>query len=371
MKDGYKMWDWDLHVEFWPEQIEPFIDKKYRSMAPKDVTDNWGHTRILQEGELLPTPSGRGVGAAYGLEMLSPTDLYKAGKLTGKGYLEAIDIEGIDIGVLIPSVRVTRYYRLKDPGLAVAMMRAANDYMADLAGADPNRLLASCVVPLQVGVEEACEELHRAAKGGAIGVGMVTNEIGGRPIHDPYFDPFYAEVEKLGFPIDFHAIGNDAVVSQGVDRFDNYFMTHMVGHPFEIMSALVSVIGGGVCERFPRLKFLFTEAGCSFVPYWIDRMDHHYSKLPELVPWLKMTPTEYFKRQCFMGVEPYHDTAIELFIGALGDDNLVLTSDYPHWDALKPGGITAGIRNYEALSETSKKKILWENTEKRVLAPVH
>ena len=368
MKDGYKMWDWDLHTEFWPEQIEPFIDKKYRDIAPKDVTDNHGYMRILQEGVLMPTPSGRGVGAVYGMDMLSPTDLYKAGKLTGKGYLEAIDVEGIDIGVLIPSVRVTRYYLLKDPGLAVAMMRAANDYMAHLAEADPARLLPSCVLPLQVGVEEACEELHRAVKNGAKGVGMVTNEIGGRTLNDPYFDPFYAEVEKLGIPIDFHAVGNEGGYSLGVDRWDNYFMTHMVGHPFEIMGALVSVICGGVCEKFPKLKFLFTEAGCSFVPYWLGRMEAHYRKLPELVPWMKMTPTEYFKRQCFMGVDPYHDLEIKLFVDNLGDDNLVFTSDYPHWDALKPGGLTAGIIECEGISETTKRKILWDNTQDRMLA---
>src|SRR5438874_1711648 len=80
----------------------------------------------------------------------------------------------------------------------------------------------------------------------------------------------------------------------GLDRYDNFFMTHMISHPFEQMLAALSIIAGGVLERFPRLKVAFLESGCGWLPFWLHRMDEHYEKRAHEVPWLTMKPSEYF-----------------------------------------------------------------------------
>src|ERR1700680_1267253 len=42
------------------------------------------------------------------------------------------------------------------------------------------------------------------------------------------------------------------------------------------MIAAVSLIYGGVLERFPGLQVAFLEAGCGWVPVWLHRMDEHW-----------------------------------------------------------------------------------------------
>jgi len=85
-------------------------------------------------------------------------------------------------------------------------------------------------------------------------------------LHDPVFDPFWAEAERLGVPVMFHEGTDRQFPTAGLDRYDN-FMTHAVSHPFEQVLAALSMIAGGVVERFPRLKVAFLESGCGWLPF--------------------------------------------------------------------------------------------------------
>ena len=42
------------------------------------------------------------------------------------------------------------------------------------------------------------------------------------------------------------------------------------------MIALSVILGEGVLDRFPKLRFVFLESGCGWLPYWFHRMDEHY-----------------------------------------------------------------------------------------------
>jgi hypothetical protein len=90
-------------------------------------------------------------------------------------------------------------------------------------------------------------------------------------------------------------------------------------------------------------------------------MDEHYEKLPELVPWLKMTPTDYFKRQVFVGCEPFEDPLFEWAVELLGDDNLVLATDTPHWDSALPEDSIKPVIESTRLSDGTKEKVLGSN----------
>ena len=39
---------------------------------------------------------------------------------------------------------------------------------------------------------------------------------------------------------------------------------------------MVLGIARGVLDRYPRLKVLFLEAGCEWIPWLVQRMDHYY-----------------------------------------------------------------------------------------------
>ena len=64
----------------------------------------------------------------------------------------------------------------------------------------------------------------------------------------------------------------------GADRLTNAEQRHICSHPMEQMVAAVSLIYGGVLERYPGLRVAFLEAGCGWLPFWLERMDDHYEK---------------------------------------------------------------------------------------------
>jgi predicted TIM-barrel fold metal-dependent hydrolase len=106
----------------------------------------------------------------------------------------------------------------------------------------------------------------------------------------------------------------------------------------EMMVAAVNVIWGGLCERYPRLRFGFMEASGGWMAPWLDRMDHHFEqgRLFDDAALLKMRPSDYFRRQCWISFEPGESTlasAAEL----LGPSKLLWATDYPHFDGYFPG----------------------------------
>ena len=68
--------------------------------------------------------------------------------------------------------------------------------------------------------------------------------------------------------------------------------------------AICYITSGGVCERFPGAKFIFLEANGGWLVPWLERLDHHARKFSWDVPWLKMLPSEYFRRQCWISFDP-------------------------------------------------------------------
>ncbi len=88
-------------------------------------------------------------------------------------------------------------------------------------------------------------------------------------------------------------------------------------------------------------------------PNWVSPED--------LSPELKMAPTEYFKRQVYVGCEPFEDPLFEVAVELLGDDNLVLATDTPHWDSALPEESIKPVLKSTRLSEQTKQKVLGGN----------
>ena len=123
----------------------------------------------------------------------------------------------------------------------------------------------------------------------------------------------------------------------------------------------LALLEGGVLERYPKLRVAFLESGCGWVPYWLWRLDEaEYKHLAwEVADNIKMKPSEYFRRQCFVSVEPsepYLHQAIEY----IGEDNLIFGSDYPHIDQ-DPDVVDDAVALEERLPRDTVQKILWDN----------
>ena len=124
--------------------------------------------------------------------------------------------------------------------------------------------------------------------------------------------------------------------------------------------ALLALIEGGILERYPELKVGFLELGCGWLPYWLWRLDEEYTNLAwEVKENVKLKPSEYFRRQCFIAIEasePYLEEATKY----IGINNLIFGSDYPHMDR-NPDVIQNVVALEAQISPESLKQILWDN----------
>lgn len=129
------------------------------------------------------------------------------------------------------------------------------------------------------------------------------------------------------------------------------------------MLALAAMITGGVLARFPRLRVGFLEGNSGWLPWWLNRLDDQWKKYGggESIR-LDGLPSEYFRRQCYIGTD-VDEELLSVVIDEVGDDNIVMSTDYPHADGPFPHG-TETFLNLPGVSLESKRKILWDNCVK-------
>jgi predicted TIM-barrel fold metal-dependent hydrolase len=328
-------------------------------MAQYRVIDADGHVLESMEGlrKLLPPRWQRGnmsVGDIWdrnlrgklGQEPRSPQD-----------QLAAMDQDEIHAMVMYPTAYLSIGV-IRETPFATAVTQAYNNWMHDFCRADANRLKFVALVAPQ-DIEEAAIELRRAVKDlGAVGV-LLPTYVASRPDwSDKYYDPIYGEAEKLDIGLGFHATMHESI---GAFRCNNFINVHTMGHPVEQMMSLCSVVVGGVLERFPKLRVAFLESGIGWVPFMMDRLDEEIEKRgEEEAPWLKAKPSEYLTSgRCFFGVECGEKTISDA-VRTMGDDCLLYSSDYPHWDGDWPHTVST-VMAREDLSETTKRKMLHDN----------
>ncbi|MFQ5903188.1 MAG: amidohydrolase family protein [Candidatus Binatia bacterium] len=350
---GMTIIDLDSHLVGDLQNWEHWIEEEWKPFLPRKLPTKPDERRRTLVGNRIM------VGSELGRHGSEKPNWHRPEDLTPEGRVKNLDKDGIDTAVLSPnSPALDVLWFADDPEMAAAYCRAQNNYMADYASQYPERLKWAGVIPMQ-DRDEAIKELYRTCEMGMKGLNLKAVPVKNREWWDSYYDPVYRELQRLHMPIIVH---DTKTGSLGQDRFaENFFFSHMVGRVLEGMVCCMVFICGGVLERFPELKIVVLEAGASHMPWWLARMDEHYEKLPRLVPWLKMKPSDYFKRQVFVGCEPFEDALFEWAIELLGDDNLVLATDSPHWDSSKPGEVTKPIVESKRLSEKSKRKVLGEN----------
>jgi uncharacterized protein len=247
--------------------------------------------------------------------------------------------------------------------LATELARARNTLVAEYCSENPARLKGTAVLPQQDTAAAVAELRRTVTELGFVGVSLLPN-LRGRHIGDPYFFPLYEEAERLNIPICVHMfLGRYGSEATGTMRVDKFFYSHLFGHTFEQMIALAVVLGEGLLDRFPKLRFVFLESGAGWLPYWFYRLDEHYEVLGNQVPELKAMPSKLLERgQLYFSCEA-DETEIPRVIETIGDDWIVFASDYSHFDSRFPGASAPIIEN-QKLSDSSKRKILNDNARR-------
>jgi predicted TIM-barrel fold metal-dependent hydrolase len=367
--------DSDLHVMEPPDLWTRYIAPEFRHAAPVGLTELTRDMRVrvknhtlLRLGTVRPQPvDGRRTGWRD-----DHASVYADAERSGwdaASQVRAMDVEGLDLAVLFPS-RGLFVLGLDsadhigsdglEPAFASAIARAYNDWLADFVAFAPDRMYGAAMVAPH-DVTGAVLEARRAVEElGFKAVFLAPGCVNGRPWHDPAYDPLWAEIERLGVPLSFHGGGQTYLTPDfSLPPLDKLMLWHTFNQPLAIQFVTVSLCGGGVLERFPDMRVALLEGNCSWAPWLLTRLDEHF----EWTGWyegtdLTMKPSEYFRRQCFLGVEVEEVTAAA-YLDWFGDDNLVFSTDYPHGDSQYPHAVEA----FDELPfpDASKRKILGDN----------
>jgi predicted TIM-barrel fold metal-dependent hydrolase len=362
MVDAVRIIDADTHQmeppEFWEERIDPV----FRDRAPRMLRREAGRTYVV-EGETLTRSDGKSYPMTLEYGAASAAAAARFAKARDAGYspasrLEDMDAHGVEVQVLYPTVTGQLLGReFHDLDLLVACCRAYNDWCADYCATAPARLRWAAAVPLQ-DVPSALEEVRRTYAMGAGAFFVRPQPIKDRNLsHRDYF-PLWKEIERLDRPLCIHDSASCQLPSFG-DRMLTHTTGHIISHPFEAMAAMTDLIWNGVFEHFPVLTVVHVEADSGWVPYWLQRMEQHWQHLGNAEhPNMNRSPTDYFKSNVFVacrGDEPTLKSVVEL----VGDDELLINTDYPHADGTWPWGFDELRR--QPIPESSIEKILWSN----------
>ena len=355
LTNQFKVIDTDTHIvepyDLWTSRIST---KKYGDLVPhvrwdpQTKDDNWyfGNTRITSATAIAMAgwhefPPGR------------PPHIKDALPETWRveDRLKAMDQSGIYAQVLYPNVGgfgAGKYLELNDRELMRLCVEAYNNWLSEYSSAAPKRLLPMMALPFW-DMEDTLKEMVRATKMGHKGIVMCSEpEFFGMPkLTSPHWDPLWAQAQDMNLPINFHIGTGD----QGYrEVMDSSVTPHAKYASMGILlflsnaQVLDQIIIGGICYRFPKLKFVSVESGVGWLPFALESMDWQWKNSGGVKehPEYKLLPSEFFKRQiysCFWFEQKTLSHAIEV----LGPDNIMYETDFPHPTCMYPGPATSAI----------------------------
>src|SRR5919106_1665296 len=151
-KQGFRIFDSDMHIRDPPVLGERYIDRQYKDQAPRGIiSQNVRDLRMVYpDGREWARKTTRQNNSADGQNFARNQEIYRRDAERGwsaEVQLEAMDIEGIDVAVLYPT-RGLRALVVDDmePGFAAAIARAYNKWLYDFCQKDPARLLGAGMI---------------------------------------------------------------------------------------------------------------------------------------------------------------------------------------------------------------------------------
>ena len=264
--------------------------------------------------------------------------------------IEAMAQDGFDMQVLIPNN--SPFYYDVDAEMGANVSRAYNQAIARIIKKYPNKFIGIAAVPLQ-DIKLAIAEAQYAVKELGLHSVIVYQNINGKDLDGEFLWPFYESVEKLAVPLSVHGVDSGPLL--GVERFARYNLDVCLGFPFEVFTAIASLILSGVLDRFPTLKFGYFEVGIGWIPWLLDRLEMAYDARPAARAQTTRRPKDCFNNFYFsLGSE---DSTLPDVVKRIGSSRLMIGSDYPHPDGTSPNTISM-LQAREGLSRRDLDNLL-------------
>ena len=200
----YRVFSSDSHVfepaDLWTSRVE----HRFRDRAP--------HVVSLEDGAWWFCDglrvAGLGLGAQVGVRFEEPEKLRQAGsyetvRLGGyipEEHVTDMDADGVDGGVIFPSIGFMLYNMVPDSELLTALFRTYNDWLGEFCRPYPDRLKGVALLIID-DVSAGIKEMERCAKLGLVGAMIPVHPPEGRRYSSPEYEPLWARSQDLGMSL--------------------------------------------------------------------------------------------------------------------------------------------------------------------------
>jgi predicted TIM-barrel fold metal-dependent hydrolase len=360
----------DDHLVEPPTMFEDHIPAKYKDQAPKVVHTENGDDVWTFNGAVIPNVGLNAVAGRpkdeYGIE---PTafDEMRPGCFDIHERIKDMNAGGMLGSMCFPSFPgfSGRLFAVaEDKDLALAVLRAYNDWHVDeWCGSYPGRFIPMGL-PILWDAELAAEEVRRLAKKGVHSVTFTENPatLGYPSFHSEHWDPLWKALTDEGVVLSIHLGSSGQLAVTSPDAPVDVMITLQ---PMNICQAAADLVWSRIVKEYPDIKIALSEGGTGWIPYFLDRIDRTYDMhhLWTGQDFGDKLPSEVFREHfltCFIadpiGVHLRHE---------IGIDNIAWECDYPHSDSSWPeapeelAGVTDGVPDDEINKISYENALRW------------
>jgi predicted TIM-barrel fold metal-dependent hydrolase len=254
---------------------------------------------------------------------------------------------------------------------ALAGTRAHNRWLADFCREAPERRAGIGLIHLN-DIDDAIEDVQWIAKNGLRGGVLLPlpspAEHWLKPLNHPDYDRLWAVIQDCDLVMNQHSGMGSPPYAEAQGSTPLWALEM----PFYVQRGFTHLIMGGVFERFPKLRYILTESGCSWAPGLMRRMDAMYhgwkaGAIGEIDasrdPATRELPSFYARRNCWYGAS-FPDTHEIEGRHEVGIDRILWGNDYPHYEGSYPYSRENMRMAFSALPEREVRMMLGENAAK-------
>ena len=362
----------DSHVGLPPKEYKKYFEAEHHAAVDAYVDDHrFYHAAFRKLGYPFSTTE---------LEVADTRGAISAGGIVGffdpVRRLEIVQEEGVVAEVLHPAGPISaapfcdQGTRRVPDELRAAGTRAYNRFLEEFCSTDRRRLLGVALTYPYPDMEAAAWTVRWARDAGMAAVfpARFAGAAGDLPpLHDRSWDPFWAALHDTGLPVHIHA-GHGApqgrfieMVEQLLDRCEETgsaaaFADLFDGPPVE-RRPLWQLMWGGVFDRFPNLRVVFTEIRGDWVPATLTYLDLRYEQTGRP---MRLSPSEYWRRHCAIGASFMRRSDLAAR-NAIGADRVMFGTDYPHTEGTWPNTMDYLRLVLDDVDESEARRILGLN----------
>ena len=366
----------DDHIVEPPDTFLGRVPAALADRAPRIVEKDDGTEAWVYDGAELPNVGFNAVvGRPVDEWAMEPTrfDEMRRGAWDIHQRVADMDLNGIYASVnfpsFLPGFAGQRLQQVtKDQQLAMACVRAWNDWHLDAwAGPYPDRIIP-CQLPWLLDPEVGAKMIHENAERGfkAVTFSEDPSKLGLPTIHSGYWEPLIRACAETGTVVNLH-IGSSGTSPMTTPDAPSD-VPGVLFFAYAIYAA-VDWLFSQLPVRYPDLKICLSEGGICWVAALLDRLDHMGAYSAMYGTWKgDLTPAEVLQRNFwYCAVE---DPSAFVQRHRIGVDHILVESDYPHCDSTWPNTQKVIEEEIGGLPAEDVAKMTWKNASELYRHPV-